>query len=176
MILVRDAVEADVEGVARAHVRGWRETYAEFLSPPALQGLSVEERAAQWRGAFARPDPEAKVVVAEAADGEIVGFARGGPLRGKEPMLLGTETELYAIYLIDKVKRQGLGRRMMRDVFNHLATHGFASVGLWVLKENAPARRFYERLGGVAGPEQSFDIRGDWVTEIAYRFEPIPAL
>ena len=32
------------------------------------------------------------------------------------------------------------------------------------------AARFYEALGGTAGPEQSFDLRGQTVAEVAYRF------
>ncbi|MDF2687325.1 MAG: hypothetical protein K0Q80_290 [Microvirga sp.] len=43
-IRIRDAVEADVEGIARAHVQGWRQSYKDFLAPEALAGLSVEER------------------------------------------------------------------------------------------------------------------------------------
>jgi ribosomal protein S18 acetylase RimI-like enzyme len=173
---VRDAVEADLEGIARAHVQGWRESYRDILSPEALAGLSVEERMQLWRRAFADPDPRARLLVAEAPDGEIVGFVRGGPAGPKEPSLLGAETEIFALYLLDKVKRQGIGRRLMRGVFDHLADRGFRSAGLWVLKENLPARRFYEALGGRPGPEQSFDLRGQRVTEVAYRFEPIPRL
>jgi ribosomal protein S18 acetylase RimI-like enzyme len=170
-IRIRDAVEADVEGIAKAHVQGWRESYKDFLTPEALAGLSVDERMQMWRRALAEPEPRARLLVAEADDGEIVGFIRGGPIRGKEVELLGTEAEIYAIYLLDKVKRQGIGRRLMRGVFDHLAAHGLRSVGLWVLKDNLGARRFYEALGGTAGPEQSFDLRGQMVTEVAYRFE-----
>ncbi len=173
-IRIRDAVEADVEGIARAHVQGWRESYKDLLAPEALAGMSVEERIRLWQGAFTHPDPKARLLVAEAEDGEIVGFARGGPLRVKASDLLAAETEIYAVYLLDKVKRQGLGRRLMTGVFDHLAAQGFRSAGLWVLRENLPARRFYEALGGRPGPEQSFDLRGQTVTEVAYRFEPIP--
>nr|WP_279306653.1 GNAT family N-acetyltransferase [Microvirga solisilvae] len=129
-----------------------------------------------WRGALAKPDPQAKLVVAVQADGEIVGFARGGPIRNKGADLLATDAEIFAIYLLDKAKRQGLGRRMMIAVFDHLAAQGFGSVGLWVLKENLAARRFYEMLGGRAGREQSFDVRGQMLTEVAYRFAPIPKI
>jgi hypothetical protein len=62
----------------------------------------------------------------------------------------------------------------MAGVFGHLAAQGFRSAGLWVLKDNLPARRFYEALGGRLGPEQFFDLGGQTVTEVAYRFEPIP--
>jgi ribosomal protein S18 acetylase RimI-like enzyme len=174
MIRIRDAAEADVEGIARVHVQGWRETYKDFLSPEALAGLSVEERVQLWQRALAEPEPRAKLLVAEADDGEMVGFIRGGPIRGKGSELLGTEAEVYAIYLLDKIKRQGIGRRLMARVFDHLAAHGLRSVGLWVLKDNLSARRFYEALGGTPGPEQSFDLRGQMVTEMAYRFELTP--
>ena len=170
-IRIRDAVEADVEGIARAHVQGWRQSYKDFLAPEALAGLSVEERVQLWQRALAEPEPRARLLVAEADDGEIVGFIRGGPIRGKGAELLGDEAEIFAIYLLDKIKRQGIGRRLMRGVFDHLAAHGLRSVGLWVLRDNLPARRFYESLGGTSGPEQSFDLRGQMVTEVAYRFE-----
>ena len=173
-ILVRDAVEGDVEGIARVHVQGWRESYKDFLSPEALAGLSVEERMRMWQRAFAQPNPKARLLVAETDNGEIVGFARGAPIRGENADGLGTEAEIFAIYLLDRVKRQGIGRRLMRGVLDHLSQHGLRSVGLWVLKDNHTARRFYESLGGRPGAEQSFDLRGQMVVEVAYRFELTP--
>ncbi len=173
-VRIRDAVDADVEGIAKAHVQGWRETYKSFLRPEALAGFSVEERMQMWHRALAEPEPRARLLVAETADGEIVGFIRGGPIQGKGANLFGTEAEIFAIYLLDRVKRQGIGRRLMAGVFDHLAAHGIRSVGLWVLKDNLSARRFYEALGGQPGPEQSFDLRGQTVVEVAYRFDLTP--
>jgi ribosomal protein S18 acetylase RimI-like enzyme len=173
-ILVRDASKADIDSIAKVHVQGWRETYAGILSAESLAGMSVEERAQMWQGAFAKPDPRAKFLIGQSADGEIVGFARGGPTRSQGVAPLGTDAEIHAIYLLSAVKRQGLGRRLLAGVFDHLAQQGFRSAGLWVLKDNFPARRFYEALGGRSGPEQSLELRGQVVTEIAYRFEPIP--
>jgi GNAT superfamily N-acetyltransferase len=173
-ILIREAVEGDVEGIARVHVQAWRESYKDFLSPEALAGLSVGERMRIWQGSFRLPNPQARLLVAETGDGEIVGFACGGPIRREGTDILGTEAEIFAIYLLDKVKRQGVGGRLMRGVLDRLAAQGFRSVGLWVLKENFPARRFYEALGGTAGAEQSFDLRGQMVVEVAYRFELTP--
>jgi ribosomal protein S18 acetylase RimI-like enzyme len=175
-ILVRDASEADIDSIAKVHVQGWRESYAGILSAESLDGMSVEERAQMWQGAFANPDPRAKFLIGEMANGEIVGFARGGPTRSKGRVPLDTDAEIHAIYLLGSVKRQGLGRRLMMGVFDHLAQQGFRSAGLWVLKDNLPARCFYEALGGQPGPEQSVDLRGQVVTEIAYRFEPIPRM
>ena len=176
MLAVRDGHEADIDGIAHVHVQGWRESYKDFMTPEALAGLSVEERARMWRAVLAQPDPRAKLLVAETEQGEIVGFVRGGPIRDKAASLLATEAEVFALYLLDKAKRRGIGRRLMGGVFSHLSAQGFGSVGLWVLKQNAAARGFYEALGGRAGAEQEFDVRGQRLTEIAYRFEPIPSL
>jgi L-amino acid N-acyltransferase YncA len=173
-ILIREAVEGDVEAIARVHVQGWRESYKDFLSPEALAGLSVEERRRMWQGSFARPNPRARLLVAETNDGEIVGFACGGPVRPESAEILGTEAEIFAIYLLDKVKRQGTGRGLMGRILDHLSWQGFHSAGLWVLKENLSARRFYEALGGTPGAEQSIDLRGQTVVEIAYRFALAP--
>jgi len=176
MVVIRAVADGDVEAVARVHVQGWRESYADCLPADALAGLSVEERTAMWRRALSQSDPRSRFLLAETAAGEVVGFARGGPVRSEGSVLLGTEAELYAIYLLDKVKRRGIGRRLMRGVFDHLIAQGFVSAGLWVLTGNAGARRFYESLGGIAGPEQPLTLRGATVTETAYRFEPIPHL
>ncbi|MGO4573140.1 GNAT family N-acetyltransferase [Microvirga sp. 2TAF3] len=170
---IRDGHAGDVDGVARVHVQGWRESYKDFLNADSLAGRSVEERARMWRDVLAKLDPEAKFLVVEDANGAIVGFARGGPVREKGSVPLGTEAELYVIYLIDRVKRRGLGRRLTMGVFDHLA-QSFSSVGLWVLKQNFAARGFYEALGGKATVEQPLELRGQTVTEIGYRFEPIP--
>lgn len=170
MIRVRDAAEADVPGIAEVHVRAWRESYAAFLPAEALAGLSVEERARMWQGAFRSPDPRCKLLVAEQ-EGRIVGFCRGGPARSGGTVPLGTDAEVYAIYLLDAVKRQGVGGRLLRGVLDHLAAQGFASAGLWVLTDNTSARHFYESLGGIAGAQQSIEIRGEALTETAYRFE-----
>jgi ribosomal protein S18 acetylase RimI-like enzyme len=173
-IRIREGLEADIEGIAKVHVQGWRESYKDFLAPEALAGLSVEERMQMWHRVLAEPDPQASLLVAQTDDDEIVGFIRGGPIRGKAPDLLGTDAEIFAIYLLDRVKRQGIGRKLMAGVFGHLAAQGFHSVGLWVLTDNLSARRFYEALGGTAGSEQSFDVRGQMVTETRYRFELTP--
>ncbi|QFU17431.1 GNAT family N-acetyltransferase [Microvirga thermotolerans] len=170
------ATVADAEAIARVHVQGWRESYKDLLNPASLAGLSVEERAAMWKEGLAVRDPGTLALVGRTGEGEAVGFAIGGPTRSEGTVPLGTEAEIYAIYLLDRVKRRGLGRALMAGLFAHFVRRGFASAGLWVLRDNGAARRFYEALGGEAGPEQDLELRGQTVTEIAYRFAPIPVL
>ena len=64
---------------------------------------------------------------------DIVGFGSAGAARDA---LLGTTGEVTAIYLLDSVKRHGLGRMLFTSLMRALAGRGHASAGLWVLVDN----------------------------------------
>jgi hypothetical protein len=54
-----------------------------------------------------------------------------------------------------------------------LAARGFTSSGLWVLTGNAPARRFYEAMGGRPA-ESRTDTVGDLaLDEISYLWDDL---
>ncbi|MFF3784882.1 GNAT family N-acetyltransferase [Streptomyces sp. NPDC001933] len=63
----------------------------------------------------------------------------------------------------------GAGRALMAEILTRATADGFQDLALWVLKENAPARRFYERAGfGPDGAEESFEAGGALVPEVRY--------
>ena len=47
---------------------------------------------------------------------------------------------------------------------------------LWVLDANAPARAFYERLGGVVLRRQPIEIGGAQLTEVTYGWSDLTVL
>ena len=171
-VSVRKATLADVDGIARVHVQAWRESYRDLMPQAALDGLSVERRAAQWRGTLGDPNSPASVYVA-VQDGAVCGFGSGGKTRWTG---LATDGEISALYLLDAIKRRGVGRRLFRALIRRLAAQGFRSAGLWVLAAHAPARRFYEAMGGRSG-ERRTERRGELVLdEIAYLWDDLPVL
>jgi ribosomal protein S18 acetylase RimI-like enzyme len=165
-VVIRDGRPEEVEAIARVNVQAWRETYSGLVPDELLAGIFEERKSVRERF-FEKREPTARLLVVEAAD-QIVGFAEGGACRQKE---LGTEAEIYAIYLLDEAKRQGIGRQLMASLFEHLRAKRFASAGLFVLVSNTPARRFYEALGGTPGPERTLDVKGIPLSEVAYRFD-----
>jgi len=168
-VSIRKATLADVEGIARVHVQAWRESYRDLMPQAALDGLSVERRAAQWRGTLGDPNSSACVYVA-VQDGAVCGFGSGGKTRWTG---LATDGEISALYLLDAIKRRGVGRRLFRALIRRLAAQGFRSAGLWVLTEHVPARRFYEAMGGRSG-ERRTERRGELVLdEIAYLWDDL---
>jgi ribosomal protein S18 acetylase RimI-like enzyme len=55
--------------------------------------------------------------------------------------------EILAIYVHPAHQRTGLGRALLDAAITELTRRGMTEVRLWVLAENGPAQRFYERHG-----------------------------
>jgi ribosomal protein S18 acetylase RimI-like enzyme len=162
---------ADVDGIARVHVQAWRESYGALVSEAALDARPVEKRAQQWRNTLGEPGSPTFVYVAEQ-DGAVCGFGSAGKVRWTG---LSTGSEVSSLYLLDAVKRRGVGRALFRQLLAELAARGFTSTGLWVLTANEPARRFYEAMGGRTGDMRVERRDGHVLDEIAYIWDDLGA-
>jgi GNAT superfamily N-acetyltransferase len=160
--LVREAETGDAAAIANVHVASWRTTYRGLLPDEFLESLSQEHYTERWRRTLG--DPASRVYVAEKAEG-VIGFAFGGRERAGET---GYRGELYAIYVLQEAQRHGHGRRLVEAVVGGLRELELPDMIVWVLRENAPARRFYERLGGVYVREQPITIDSTMLTEVSY--------
>jgi GNAT superfamily N-acetyltransferase len=52
------------------------------------------------------------------------------------------------LYVLPQHHGRGLGRAMLHAAAKELVDRGLSSMIIWALRENAPSRRFYERMGG----------------------------
>ncbi len=114
-----------------------------------------------------------KVRGAEADGAEVVGFASGGRERAGET---GFEGELYAIYVLDSAQRRGFGRELVRASVAGLRELGLGDMIIWVLRDNQPARAFYERLGGVYVRSQPITIGLATLEEVSYGWRRLDTL
>lgn len=162
---IREARWEDAPGIAKVHVDSWRSTYRELMPAAFLADLSYQGREETWGRILADSSatPQELVFVAEE-QGEIVGFVSGGKERSGELMFEG---ELYALYLLESHQRRGLGRGLLQSLVSRFEQVPFSSMLLWVLADN-PARRFYERMGGVPVSSKVVTIGGASLTEIGY--------
>jgi ribosomal protein S18 acetylase RimI-like enzyme len=160
--MIRPALLKDVEAIARVHVATWRSAYRGVLPDDFLASLSEAHYADRWRRVIG--DGSSSVQVVEQAEG-IVGFASGGRERAGESGFAG---ELYAIYVLDGAQRQGHGRELVRAVAGALRAMQLEDMIVWVLRDNPPARQFYERLGGVYVREQPITIGTATLVEVSY--------
>jgi ribosomal protein S18 acetylase RimI-like enzyme len=168
--LVRTAYPDDAAAIARVHVASWRSTYRGLLPDDFLASLSAPAYAERWRRTLS--DRSSLVYVAENAQG-VIGFASGGRERAGED---GYSGELYAIYILEDAQGHGHGRRLVQAVAGGLRDLGLQNMIVWVLRENAPARRFYERLGGMYVREQPITIGSTTLQEVSYGWKSLDAI
>lgn len=146
-ITCRPATVDDAPGIGAVHVMSWRETYAGLLSQATLEAQSADDRARMWATALRTSNvaSDISVFVADGPNG-IVGF--GGCSRQRDVMAkLGYAGEIGAIYVLRAHQGFGVRRSLMGLMATSLMARDLAGATLWVLRENAVARRFYERLG-----------------------------
>jgi ribosomal protein S18 acetylase RimI-like enzyme len=164
--MIRPAVIDDADAIARVHVASWRSTYRRLLPDDFLESLTEAGYADRWRRFIGGGSSRVYVVEPEdPAGGGIVGFASAGLERAGE---VGFGGELYAIYLLDEFQRHGYGRELVRACVAGLRDMGLQDMIIWVLRDNEPARRFYERLGGVYIRAQPITIGSATLEEVSY--------
>lgn len=162
---IRAATAADAAAIAEVHIASWRSSYRGIVDDAFLDAFDPGKRTAQWRQRLA--DPALGTVVVER-DAAIAGFSFAGPDRGGRPEVKG---EVYALYLREDVKGQGLGRALFERSLAWLGERGLLPVRVWVFAANVRARAFYERVGGVLAPEtQEITLGERDYAEVAYRW------
>lgn len=150
---IREARPDDVPALAALHVATFKEAHGHRGAP------TLELRTLQWRAAFER-DADWFCYVAESADGELVGFAKGTLHDGGVPGFAG---ELNKIYVLRAWHRSGIGRALVEQVARRFLAQGVDSMLLFGDARN-PSNGFYERLGAerLHSPEGEFHGGYGW--------------
>lgn len=142
MDTIRAATREDAERIAMLHADSWRTAYRGIYGDDFLDQHVIDDRLREWRDRFAHPAPQRHAIIIE--DGaELRGFIC---VFGDDDPQWGSLID--NLHVAPALKRGGLGTVLMREGARWLIEHYARSpVYLWVLADNAPARRFYEKLG-----------------------------
>lgn len=169
--VILPAGPADAEALARVHVTAWRETYRGLLPDAFLARMSEPGHARRFRHELLRPGPH-DVTLAALNPYGVFGYVSGGPSRAG----VEGEAEIATLYLLRSAQGRGVGRRLLTDAVRALAAHGAQTLMISVLAQNAPARAFYERLGGLADDPREEAGPGGRVWEVSYRWRDLRRL
>ena len=170
VIEIRPGSPADAQAIAQVRRASWRAAYDGIIAAPII------DRATATSGTIASPPPYRRTLVALAGDHPaVIGYASYGPERtvasvfparpapapapagpqahpsAADPLTpagrAGAAGELYALYVTPAWWSAGAGRALMGSVLTALEAERYRRVVLWVLADNARARRFYELAG-----------------------------
>ena len=143
LMRIRTATPTDIDAIAKLHAESWRITYRGQYTDAFLDGPVYDDRLRVWRDRLTSPEPNQRTIVAEENGDALVGFACAF---GDHDPRWGTL--LDNIHVDPARKHSGIGTQLIREVSAWTRDqHPSSGLHLWVLEANAPARRFYERLG-----------------------------
>lgn len=161
---VRKAVLEDSSGIAKVQVDSWRTTYKGIVPDSFLDNLNYEKQEKMWEQAI----PKQAVFVAENEEREIVGFVCGG--ENRFPELSEADAEIYAIYILKEYQRQGIGKKLVKPLFDYFKSQKWQNAMVLVLEDN-PSKQFYEHLGGKWQDSTDVEIGGKNLKEAIYVWE-----
>ncbi len=168
MATIRLATTADARGLAEVRVRGWQVGYEGIVDAEFLAAMSVDQNEARWSEIIEAQGEQIRVAI---VDGRVVGFASSGPYRveSEDDKTLNTAVfaepgsigELYGFYVHPDSWGTGVANDLHDHAVDALRADGWVRLKLWVLADNARARRFYERHGWTAdGASETLSIQG----------------
>ena len=168
---IRPATADDVDAIAHIHVETWRSTYAGVISDAYLVRMDIERQRKMWRQTVRSSGRGHHAVVAQLADGKVVGFASCGPARRDMlPRRAPYDGEVYTLYVAVDYQGQGHGKRLLETCFDRLRDQDKTAAIVWVLAAN-PARFFYEAQGGRKVAERIERFAGAELEELAFGWD-----
>jgi GNAT superfamily N-acetyltransferase len=163
----------DIEPIARIIADGWRDAYAPFLTPAALGKSADRTHRTVEIGEFLRDefDPAIEgIVVAE--DRAVDGFVH---MILEDKADLGAAGVVNLLYVDPAVRGQGLGRLLMAGAADWFAARVEGPIVLSAFERN-PFRGFYDRLGGAVVLRRPFELGGQALESVIYRWDSPAAL
>ena len=172
VIDIRPRCAADSQGIARVRRESWLAAYTGIIDRTIIDRVTKA-----GANAADAPHNRRTLVAVGGEDPAVIGYAIFGPERmvvsavsrpvapaGGWPAVTGAPPapaadpytpagraggtgELYALYVTPDWWSAGVGRALMDSVLASLRDAGYTSAVLWVLADNARARRFYDRAG-----------------------------
>lgn len=161
--------------MGQIHVAAWRAAYAGLMDADFLAGLDPVRGTEWWRTTLSQSDaapaegadpvPWAHLVV--ELEGRVVAMTTVGPAREAPPDL--PAAELWMLNAHPDAFGTGAATALHREALAVMSAHGAAGAYLWVARDNARARRFYEREGWRPdGGEKTQTFGGVQLAEMRY--------
>jgi ribosomal protein S18 acetylase RimI-like enzyme len=154
-VTVRYAAPDDAAAMARVLIDTYRIAHRGQVPDRLLDFPPVEEAYAEsernWRRALVEIAETAHLRerIFVAVEGKvIVGLGMGLPRAMLEPEFARFAGEVVCLYVLSTYQGRGIGRQLLRAIFEHLVRANLLPIAIACVTANLPARRFYEALGG----------------------------
>lgn len=129
-----------------------------------IESMDVSIYKSNWKKALNRTGLGKYYVV--EANKELLAFSTFGPSRDRK-WDAATVAELVAINVTPSHWRSGIGTYLLNEILQKTSVT-YNEMYLWVVEENTPARRFYEKNGFRLTEDKKLDPKHGLVSEVRY--------
>jgi len=165
--VIRAAVAADRDAIARLHFDSWRNAYRGMLPDAYIDGALAADLAADWVHKFEDLGDHRLILLAEGKAG-VDGFVA--------MKLADGWAEIDNLHVAWDRRRRGIGRALLGVSVPLLEARGIGRAFLYVFTANAPALGFYDRLGGRRVGRETQELFGHSVELFRYEWLGLDAL
>lgn len=165
-IIIKKATTNDIEKIAQLHIDTWCDTYSEIISKEYLEYTknNINNIIDKMRREF-----NLKTIIVALLNDEIVGFSEYA-FSNEFSKDLDIDCELCNLYVKAVYKNMGIGTKLFDYVVKEFKDNKKNTMGLWCVKDNIDAIRFYSKKGGIFVKEKIFTIGNEKYSGIALLF------
>ena len=153
----------------------WKQSYKNIIEASFLDNLKFENILETRKNLI---NQERGIHLVVSVDNQVVGFCDAGMFFFKEKQIFSAAQkskrkelgEIYAIYVDPNYQKKGIGKLLFLESKHRLTKSGLTPFLVWTLKDNYPARSFYEKNGGIKVDEILIQIGDRRYIEIGYQF------
>lgn len=168
---IRPATKNDIPAIAQVHFECWRALFSSLVPDFAFDAL--QPRGDQrWQHFLEGAEWGDEVAYVAEEDGEVVGFAAGGPEWGGHATI---EAEMYSLYVMPRYQGQGVGKQLLLSVAKGLVKLGLHSM-LVRLRSGNPTPRVYIAMGAEDLGLHPVTVGASSVGEVTYGWSDLRRL
>lgn len=139
-MVIRDAVDNDIDNIAKLYISNWKETYKGLLSEDYLDGLTQEYGVKKWLKYF----KEGSRIFVAYEENEFLGFVACKKDDDEEHYWY-----LDSLHVTKASRGKGIGTKLIYKVGQYALKHGYKCMSICIVKGNDNAKMIYEKLGAV---------------------------
>lgn len=158
-MIIRKATADDVRQIASIIVEDWQTAYRGIIDSDFLDAMSVEKQYGVEINRY-----HDFVVTVEGQ--EVLGYAWHALMEDTV-----ADCEVIALYVRYSLRKKGIGRKLLLHAMDTFRAAGKKRMIIWCLRDNAEARRFYERMGGKEGALSSHQWGNKDYELVSYLYE-----
>ena len=128
--------------VAYVHVNSWRAAYKGIVPDEYLDGLSIEKSEEKFRKFYEKGISQYYLMYADEKPAGILVYSKSYDKDADDKT-----ADLGVLYFLPEYWGRGLGAELLRHGIEEISMAGYERITLWVLEQNARARKFYDKNG-----------------------------